>query len=76
MHYVNWKGMTAILNGLTENHRLPTRWTANELAAWACDVEASLDAGNGAQFEIPAHETNTGVPVIVYLTADCWGYNE
>ena len=59
MKTVNELGIKEIRGYLSDLHKQET-FTAAQVSAWASEVEDSLNAGNGAEFEIKAHESKSG----------------
>ena len=68
-YQINDAGLTFIAEELGQRHKqfsnsAPTR---EMLLAWAADAESSLEAGNGAEFEIRAWDTVSGQTDLVQL---------
>jgi hypothetical protein len=59
MYTVNKLGIKEIRGYLSDLHKQET-FTDAQVSAWATEVEDSLIAGNGAEFEIKAHESKSG----------------
>ena len=59
MRTVNVQGLKEIRDYLSDLHKQET-FTDAQVSAWAAEVEDSLNAGNGAEFEIKAHDSKSG----------------
>lgn len=59
MKTVNEQGLKEIRGYLFDLHKQET-FTDKQVSEWAAQVEDSLNAGNGAEFEIKAHESKSG----------------
>jgi len=68
---VNQKGLERIAAILKERHIHGALFDADNVIAWAQDVEYQLDIGNPPAFEIPRHATLSGLVEEHELTSDC-----
>jgi hypothetical protein len=59
MKTVNEQGLKEIRDYLSDLHKQDT-FTDEQVSAWATEVEDSLNAGNGAEFEIKANDSKSG----------------
>jgi len=59
MKTVNEQGLKEIKGYLSDLHKQET-FTDAQVLAWAAEVEDSLNAGNGAEFEIKAYDSKSG----------------
>lgn len=67
--YINDDGKRQITEALARHHRKPIdEFTPQMLSAWARDAERHHDDGLGCYFEIRTHESNTGAPVLVFIS--------
>lgn len=71
MKEVNSKGLKQIAEILRERHIHGASFDADNVMAWAGDVEYQLDIGNPPCFEIPRHATFSGFTEEHELTSDC-----
>lgn len=71
MKQVNQKGLERIAAILKERHIYGDQFDADNVIAWAHDVEYQLDIGNPPAFEIPRHATLSGTVEEHELTEDC-----
>jgi len=59
---INAIGFSEIHQFLLRHHKA-SGFTKPEILAWIGEAEFQLSEGNGAVIEIPAHNSNSGVPI-------------
>lgn len=69
-YVVNDKGLRRIAELLDKHHKHFSYGSGAMIAAYARDVEARVNDGNGSYFEISARYSSNGQPVICMLSRD------
>jgi len=67
-HRITEKGMEEIGRAIKSYSRHEA--TDGAIAAYASDIENSLDNGNGAYWEIGSNASNSGTPISLELSAN------
>jgi hypothetical protein len=72
---INSNGFEQIAAALREHHRYVRKYgnSPSMVLAWAAEAEKSFADGNGCGFEISAHISNSGRPVVIDITPE--GYD-
>lgn len=71
---INARGLELIAAWLADHHVSGTELTADNIRAWAAEAEQNAGNGNGAHFELRAHESIYGRPEIFDVPAE--GFDE
>lgn len=70
---INAHGLELIAAWLADHHVSGTELTADNIRAWAAEAEQNAGNGNGAHFELRAHESIYGRPEIFDVPDDGFG---